>query len=178
VRLAGGAPAGGPPAAGAAPVVVGGEGSGDVVVGGNISIKGSILAVNGVLYVTAPDNIWALDAHDGHTLWRYFWKTKGGTHIGNRGAAMWNNYLFFVTPDDYFMSLDARTGKERWHKEIASFAQQHFLTSAPMVVGNHVMVGYRQRSRFSRFPAVVRSGIRRAAMEVLHRANEPRRSRS
>jgi len=141
VRLAGGAPAGGPPAAGAAPVMVGGEGSGDVVVGGNITIKGSILAVNGVLYVTAPDNVWALDAHDGHTLWRYFWKTKGGTHIGNRGAAMWNNYLFFVTPDDYFVSLDARTGKERWHKEIASFAQQYFLTSAPMVVGNHVMVG-------------------------------------
>ena len=53
---------------------------------GATTIKGSILAVNGVLYVTAPDNVWALDAHDGHVLWHYFWKTKGGTHIGNRGA--------------------------------------------------------------------------------------------
>ena len=44
--------------------------------------------VDGVLYVTAPDNVWALDAHDGHVLWRYFWKTKGGTHIGNRGAGI------------------------------------------------------------------------------------------
>jgi alcohol dehydrogenase (cytochrome c) len=123
------------------PVIVGGEGSGDVVVAGATTVKGSILAVNGVLYVTAPDNVWALDAHDGHTLWRYFWKTKGGTHIGNRGAAMWNNYLFFVTPDDYFVSIDARTGRERWHKEIASFAQQYFLTSAPMTVGSHIIVG-------------------------------------
>jgi alcohol dehydrogenase (cytochrome c) len=123
------------------PVHVGGEGSGDVVVAAATTVKGAILAVNGTLYVTAPDNVWAIDAQDGHTLWRYFWKTKGGTHIGNRGAAMWNNYLYFVTPDDYFVSLDARTGKERWHKEAASFAQQYFLTSAPMAIGNHIIVG-------------------------------------
>src|SRR6185295_2761630 len=55
----------------------GGEGSGDVVVGGGTTIKGSILAVNNVLYVTAPDNVWALDAHDGREIWHYFWKTKG-----------------------------------------------------------------------------------------------------
>jgi alcohol dehydrogenase (cytochrome c) len=131
----GGGPNGGPP------VTVGGEGTGDVVASGATTVKGAILEVNGVLYVTAPDNVWALDAHDGHTLWRYFWKTKGGTHIGNRGAAMWGNYLFFVTPDDYFISLDARTGKERWHKEAAPFSQQYFMTSAPMTVGNHIIVG-------------------------------------
>ena len=64
--------------------------------------------------------------HDGHLLWQFFWRTKGGTHIGNRGAAMWRNYLFFVTPDCYLVSLDARTGEERWHKEIANFNQQYF----------------------------------------------------
>jgi len=121
--------------------IVGGEGTGEVTVGGATTIKGAVLMVNNVLYVTAPDNVWALDAHDGHELWHYFWKTRGGTHIGNRGVAMWGNYLFFVTPDDYFVSIDARTGKERFHKEAASFAQQYFLTSAPVVVGNHVIVG-------------------------------------
>jgi alcohol dehydrogenase (cytochrome c) len=120
-------------------VIVGGVGDNEFV--GATTVKGSILSVNGVLYVTAPDNVWALDAHDGHLLWRYFWRTRGGTHIGNRGAAMWRNYLFFVTPDDYLISLDARTGEERWHKEIANFNQQYFLTSAPVVVENHVIVG-------------------------------------
>ena len=124
----------------AADVIVGGVGDNEFV-GGATTVKGAILSVNGVLYVTAPDNVWALDAHDGHLLWRYFWRTRGGTHIGNRGAAMWRNYLFFVTPDDYLISLDARTGKERWHKEIANFNQQYFLTSAPVVVDNHVIVG-------------------------------------
>ena len=105
------------------------------------SVKGSILQVNGVLYVTAPDNVWAIDARDGRELWRYFWKTSGGTHIGNRGAAMWHNYLFFETPDNYLVSLDARTGKERWHVEIADFDQQYFSTMAPIVIGDHVLVG-------------------------------------
>jgi len=126
---------------GGSPTIVGGEGSGEIVVGGATQIKGSILQVNGVLYVTAPDNVWAVDARDGHELWHYFWKTKGGTHIGNRGVGMWRNALFFVTPDDYLISLDARTGKERWHKEIAPFSQQYFLTGAPVVVGNHVLIG-------------------------------------
>jgi len=137
----GGAGRGGGAGGGAAPVIVGGEGSGEFGGGGGVSVKGSILQVNDILYVTAPDNVWALDARDGRLLWQYFWKTKGGTHIGNRGAAMWNGYLFFETPDNYLVSLDARTGKERWHVEIADFDQQYFSTMAPIVVDNHVLVG-------------------------------------
>jgi alcohol dehydrogenase (cytochrome c) len=130
-----------PPAFGLrpSPTIVGGVGDNDFV--GATVVKGGVLAVDGVLYVTAPDNVWALDAQDGRELWHFYWRTRGGTHIGNRGAAMWGNYLFFVTPDDYLISLDARTGRERWHKEIAPFSQQYFLTSAPVVVGNHVIVG-------------------------------------
>ncbi len=122
-------------------VIVGGEGSDEFATGGAPSVKGSILQVGGVLYVTAPDNVWALDAIDGHELWRYYWKTRGGTHIGNRGAGMWHNYLYFETPDNYLVSLDARTGKERWHVEIASFNEQYFSTAAPVVVGDHVLAG-------------------------------------
>jgi alcohol dehydrogenase (cytochrome c) len=121
-------------------VIVGGEGPGNISVRGG-SIKGSVLAVDGTLYVTMPDNAWALDARDGHELWHYFWKTKGGTHIGNRGVGMWGNYLYMETPDDYLVSLDAKTGKERWHKMIADVDQGYFATPAPIVVGNHVLVG-------------------------------------
>ena len=122
-------------------VIVGGLGAEEFAYSGAPNVKGSILQVDGVLYVTAPDNVWALDARDGHELWRYFWKTRGGTHIGNRGAGMWHNYLFFETPDDVLVSLDARTGKERWNVPIANFAEEYFSTVAPVVVGNHVLVG-------------------------------------
>lgn len=121
------------------PLIVGGEG--DITAGGATLIRGSILQVDDVLYVTTPDNTWALDAIDGREIWHYFWRTKGGTHIGNRGVGMWGRYLFFVTPDNYLISLDAPTGQERWHKELASFQQQYFHTMAPMVIDNHVLVG-------------------------------------
>jgi alcohol dehydrogenase (cytochrome c) len=121
-------------------VIVGGEGPGDISTHDG-SVKGSALEVNGILYVTMPDNGWAIDARDGHEIWHYFWKTKGGTHIGNRGFGMWNGYLYMETPDDYLVSLDAKTGKERWHKQIADVDQGYFATPAPIVIGNHVLVG-------------------------------------
>jgi alcohol dehydrogenase (cytochrome c) len=122
-------------------VIIGGEGTGDFPVGGDPNIKGTPLMIDGTVYVTAPDNGWALDARDGRELWHYFWKTRGGTHIANRGFGMWNNYLYMETPDNYLVSLEARTGKERWHKVIASFNEQYFSTTAPMVIGNHVLAG-------------------------------------
>jgi len=126
---------------GGVPMILGGEGTGDFGGGGAPTVKGSILMVGDVLYVTAPDNVWAVDAHDGRVLWQYFWKTKGGTHIGNRGAALWHTTLLFETPDNYLVALDAKTGKEKWHVEIADFEQQYFSTAAPVVVDNHVLVG-------------------------------------
>ena len=129
----------------AAPAIVGGVAENPVTIPGSTSgqprLSGSILQVNGILYVTSPDNAWAIDALDGHVLWHYFWKSRGGTHIGNRGMAMYGDWLFFETPDDYLVSLDAKTGQERWHKEIADFNQQYFSTTAPVIVGDHVLVG-------------------------------------
>jgi alcohol dehydrogenase (cytochrome c) len=105
------------------------------------NIKGSPLQVDGIIYVSAPDNAWAMDARDGHEIWHYVWKTRGGTHIGNRGLAMWHNRLYMETPDDVLICLEAKTGKEVWHKDIADFDLQYFSTPAPIVIGNHVLVG-------------------------------------
>jgi alcohol dehydrogenase (cytochrome c) len=125
----------------AAPTIIGGEGTGEFSAGTAANVKGAILEVDGILYLSAPDNAWAVDARDGQEVWHYYWKTRGGTHIGNRGLGMWHNYLFMETPDDYLVSLDARTGKERWHIVISDFNQQYFSTMAPIVVGNHLLVG-------------------------------------
>jgi alcohol dehydrogenase (cytochrome c) len=137
MRITPGAAAGGT----LGPAIIGGEGDGSVSLGGGNNIKGSILMVDGTLYVATPDNAWAIDARDGRILWHYFWKTRGATHIGNRGMGMYGNWLYFETPDNYLVSLDARTGQERWHKTIASFEEQYFSTPAPMIIGNHVIVG-------------------------------------
>src|SRR5581483_1770629 len=109
--------------------------------GGRGDIKATPLMVEGVIYISNPDNAYALDARTGKEIWHYFWKTKGGNHIGNRGMAMYGNWLYFETPDDYIVSLEAATGKERWHKMIADVKAAYFSTPAPLVVGNHLIVG-------------------------------------
>ncbi|HKQ85615.1 MAG TPA: acido-empty-quinoprotein group A [Candidatus Acidoferrales bacterium] len=125
------------------PTIIGGESKEAVQVGGlnGTSVVGVILQVDGTLYMSAPDNAWAVDARTGRVLWHYFWRTKGATHIGNRGMGMYHNWLFFETPDDYLVSLDAKTGKERWHKPIADFDERYFSTMAPIVIGDHLLVG-------------------------------------
>jgi len=124
--------------------IVGGEGpepQGPPSDPGVSTIKATPLMVNGILYFSTPDNAWAVDARSGREIWHFTWKTKGGIHIGNRGMGMYGNWLFFETPDNYLVSLDARNGKERWHKEIADVKREYFSTPAPIIVGNHVLVG-------------------------------------
>ncbi|MEO8480665.1 MAG: acido-empty-quinoprotein group A [Acidobacteriota bacterium] len=120
--------------------MVGGEGT-DVFPSSGANVKGTPLVVDDTIYVSTPDHAWALDARDGRELWHYYWKTRGGTHIANRGLGMWHGYLYMETPDNYLVSLDAKTGRERWHVVIADFNQQYFSTTAPVIVGNHVIVG-------------------------------------
>ena len=97
--------------------------------------------VDGVIYMSAPDNAWGVDARDGTILWHYYWKTRGGTHTGNRGMGIWHNNLYLEVHDDYLICLDAKTGQEKWKKEISSFDEQYFSSTAPMVIGDHVLAG-------------------------------------
>src|SRR5450432_3902971 len=53
------------------------------------AIKATPLVVDGVMYFTIPDHVWAIDARTGRELWRYDWQSKGGEHIGNRGVGIY-----------------------------------------------------------------------------------------
>lgn len=105
------------------------------------TIKSTPLQVNGVLYFTIPDHVWAVDARSGRELWHYKWESKGGIHIGNRGVAMYENWLYFETPDCHLVSLNAKNGKERWAREICDLDQHYFASPAPVIIHNHVLVG-------------------------------------
>ena len=123
------------------PIIVGGLGDGSANKCGPARLEGGILEVNGVIYASTPNNVYALDAHDGEILWHHYWKVRPGHGLSNRGVGMWHNYVYFEEQDDWIVCLDARTGKEVWKKEIASLAENYWLSNAPMVLGNHVIVG-------------------------------------
>jgi alcohol dehydrogenase (cytochrome c) len=123
------------------PMIVGGFGTGDVNTCGPPRIGGGMLYVNGVVYAASINDVFAFDARDGTVLWHYYWKFRGGTSTGTRGVGMWHNYVYFEFHDDWVVCLDAKTGKEVWKQEIAPFEQQYFSSNAPMVIGDHVLIG-------------------------------------
>jgi acido-empty-quinoprotein group A len=104
------------------------------------TIKSTPLEVNGILYFSVPDNVWAVDARYGRTIWHYERKSEGD-HIGHRGLAMYRNWLYFTTPDAHLVCLDAKDGTVRWIVELADPKLAYFSTMAPLVVRDHVIVG-------------------------------------
>jgi alcohol dehydrogenase (cytochrome c) len=103
--------------------------------------KGTPLFINGVLYITTPDNAYAVEARTGRELWHFAWQSKGGIHIGNRGAAVLGDTLYFETPDCNLVALNISDGKEKWHKPICDLELFYYGSVAPVIVKNHVIAG-------------------------------------
>ncbi len=106
----------------------------------SVSIKSMPLEVNGILYFTTPDNVWAADARTGREIWHYTRQSQGD-HIGQRGVGMYKDWLFFETPDCHLVSLNAKDGTVRWDIELADPKLGYFATVAPLIVRDHVLVG-------------------------------------
>src|SRR5947209_3836070 len=96
--------------------------------GQTAAIKSSPLVVDGTMYFTVPDNVWALDARTGHMLWHYNRPSTNGDHIGHRGVAMYKGWLYFTTPDAHLISLNAKDGSVRWDKIIADVNRGYWTT--------------------------------------------------
>jgi alcohol dehydrogenase (cytochrome c) len=112
--------------------------------GADVSVRriaGTPLIVNGVLYLTGADKMWALDARTSRQLWTYTWASQGGIHLGNRGAAISGNSVYFETPDCHLVSLNIADGTKRWSKPICDLDQMYYASVAPIVVKNHVITG-------------------------------------
>lgn len=104
-------------------------------------IKSSPLLVDGVLYFTVTDNVWAVDARSGHQIWHYAYPPNKGFHIGSRGVSMYKDWLYFMTPDSHLICLNASDGTVRWDVVVADAQKGYWTTMSPLIVGNHVIVG-------------------------------------
>src|SRR6185436_2191557 len=95
-------------------------------------IKSTPILVNGMMFITAPDNLWAIDARNGRQLWRYTYPTNQGFHIGHRGAAVYKDTVFLTTPDAHLVALNAADGKVKWDVVIADARKGFWSTNAPL----------------------------------------------
>jgi alcohol dehydrogenase (cytochrome c) len=108
-------------------------------------IKATPIVVDGIIYLTVPDNVWAIDARSGHQIWHYTYPPNKGLHIGHRGVSIYNGWLFFTTPDAHLVSLNAKDGTVRWIVPIADSSKGYWTTLSPLIVqsksGVNVLVG-------------------------------------
>ena len=96
---------------------VGGEGTEKPAEGEAASvsrIKSTPLLVNGVLYFTAPDHVWAVDARTGRGTWHYVpGEQRAAIQVGNRGVGMWGETASSSAPTAGSSRSRPRTAR-RW----------------------------------------------------------------
>src|SRR5688572_1262357 len=118
-------------------------------------VKASPIVVNGVIYITTPDHLWALDARSGRQIWHYTHPENQAFHIGHRGAAVYGDLVYLTTPDAYLVALNAKDGKVRWKVTIADWKKGYWSTMAPLLIRNHLLVGV--SGDFDNLPGILQS---------------------
>jgi alcohol dehydrogenase (cytochrome c) len=100
------------------------------------------LVRDGVLYTFGfGDEVWAMDAADGHVLWRYQRDLPRGTPVSSKKTlAMYGNKIFAATSDLHMVALDARTGEVAWDSVVTDNPAVRN-PGGPMVADGVVMTG-------------------------------------
>jgi len=110
-------------------------------VGSGRSQSASAVTYHGVsYYVTGSDDVLAVAAATGETLWVYRANLVPGTYtsdgggVTSRGVAIGDGKIFLSRIDDLNVALDAKTGKIVWQNQIDSYTTGGFQTAAPQYV--------------------------------------------
>ncbi len=104
------------------------------------------VVVDGVMYVTAANDLYALDAGSGRQIWNYRRpRTRGLSGVAargvNRGVAIAGDRVFMTTDHAHLVALNRATGALLWETTIADWRQNYNGTGAPLVVDDLVISG-------------------------------------
>jgi PQQ-dependent dehydrogenase (methanol/ethanol family) len=107
------------------------------------------VVVDGVMYVTGNNQVFALSGKTGREIWRCERpKSPGSTISGdaaigvNRGVAVLGDRIFYLTDNAHLIALDRLTGALLWDVDTPEGAPGQFGgTAAPLVVGDLVVTG-------------------------------------
>lgn len=107
------------------------------------------LVVDGMMFVSGPNMVHALDARTGRDVWRYTRpRSAAGTVSGdaaigaNRGVAISGDRVFLTTDNAHLVCLHRLTGALLWEVDMPETpSKQLGATSAPLVVNDLVISG-------------------------------------
>lgn len=109
-------------------------------------LENTPVVVNGMMFVTAANDAFALDARTGRVVWHHSRPISEGLiddasrHL-NRGVAIWRDRVFMETDNAHLLCLDARSGNQIWDVAYAGWNKNYGATSAPLVVKDKILVG-------------------------------------
>ena len=115
----------------------------------HVGLQTTPLVADGVMYVTAPNQVCALDSTTGREIWCYV-RTRGDASKisgdaakgAQRGAALLGDRIFFTTDDAHLIALHRLTGALMWQVYLPDGGSGAYgTTAAPMVVGDLVVAG-------------------------------------
>jgi alcohol dehydrogenase (cytochrome c) len=101
------------------------------------------VVVDGIMYVSAPNECVALDAGSGRRLWQYKRSRTKGIVGGNanRGVAVAGDRVFMLTDHAHLVALDRFTGEVLWNTALDDWRKNYAASSAPLAAGNLVIAG-------------------------------------
>jgi alcohol dehydrogenase (cytochrome c) len=104
------------------------------------------VVVDGLMYVSAANDLYALDAGSGRQVWNYRRpRTRGLAGVAargvNRGVAVSGERVFMATDHAHLIALNRASGALLWETQMADWRQNYNGTGAPMVVGDLVIAG-------------------------------------
>jgi alcohol dehydrogenase (cytochrome c) len=110
------------------------------------SLEVTPVVVGGLMYVTAANEVWALDARTGRQVWHYGRPRTQGL-VGdaaagiNRGVAVLGDRVFLQTDHAHLIALHRLTGQLLWDVAMADYRQHYGATGAPLAVNDLVVAG-------------------------------------
>jgi alcohol dehydrogenase (cytochrome c) len=109
-------------------------------------LEGTPQVVNGLMFVTSANSVFALDARTGRKVWESVRPVTEGliddaSAHHNRGVALWRTRLYMETDNAHLLCIDARSGHLIWDVPYAHGNKNYGATSAPLVVKDKVLVG-------------------------------------
>jgi alcohol dehydrogenase (cytochrome c) len=104
------------------------------------------VVIDGVMYITGPNEAYAVDAVTGKQIWVFRTPRTSGllSEAGggaNRGVAVSGNRVFMITDNAHILGLDRATGRKLWDTTMADTKEGYSATSAPLAVGDLVISG-------------------------------------
>lgn len=112
------------------------------------TLEGTPVVIDGVMYVSGPNQVFAIDARAGRTIWHYYrpmsGESRGDPAKGtNRGVAVLGDRVFLVTDNAHLLAIHRITGALLWESDIAEGTDRRNVgnTAAPLVVNDLVVAG-------------------------------------